>query len=144
VALVIAAVAVWIVLAADEDSAGADRGVTLDEVVDEPRAYAGQTATVSGLVSETDVAPGVFTLGEDGRVVVLAQQGVEAPAGVSEGDAVQVEGRVEMVSAELADAEEFAFDENAFFEAPGFDRWEGNPAIVASSIDTDVPAERDE
>jgi len=143
-ALIVAGVIVWIVLAADEDSARADRGVTLNEIVDEPRAFVGRSVTVSGVVAETDVAPAVFTLGEDGRVVVLPRQGVEVPRTVSEGDAVQVQGRVEMVSSELADAETFGFDEDAFFGAGPFDVWEGDPAIVASTIDSHVPPERNE
>jgi hypothetical protein len=146
-AVVILGLLAWALWAtfADDDSAGPEAGVTLQQVASDPAELAGSQVVVSGqiadVLTEEDVigadltGPSAFILGEDGEVLVV---GVDMPemaalAGneeIAEGDVVQVSGTVH------------AFDAAAFEEELGaeldeglYEPFAGRPAITATDVD---------
>ena len=138
-ALLLAGTLIWALVATftgDDESAGPDAGITLDELTSDPEALYGSRVVVSGEISgvigeedaaitaQTTPATG-FVLGEDERVLVVGTQIPQAAAlrgdeDLAEGDVVQVTGTVhefdlaaleEDLGADLADAEFASFDE---------------------------------
>jgi len=147
VALVVIAFGAWVVWAlVDDDSAGPDTGVTLNEIADEPGQHIGRTVTISGEVESVEpdglvggdasVRPRAFAIGGDalGEQVLVVPSGGLTAAGVDEGDIVQVTGTVRRFS-----AEEFQDDFDIDFGAGLFGDFEARPAIVAAAIDPTVP-----
>jgi hypothetical protein len=116
----------------DQDSAGPETGVTIEDVADEPERYVGQTVTVSGEVDEV-VAPNAFTIGDDDELlVVIPRLGPAAnPAALEEDDAVvRITGQV--ASLELPTFEELA---DADLDDALFEGLEGEPVLIARSVE---------
>jgi hypothetical protein len=137
VALTAALVALAFAVANDE-SAGPEEGVTLEEVVDDTDEFVGETVTVSGRVERT-VGPG-FTIGEELDELVLVTPALSPGAlpRISEGDVVQITGTVR-------DYEGVDFRElyGPTFDTGLFSEFEDQALIVATGIDPTVPLEND-
>jgi hypothetical protein len=88
-------VGAWLIL--DEDSSGAERGASIDEIVGAPGEWAGERVEVSGRV--VSVYPTAFTIGTRGAellVVVGDRAGGEHPVGPGDiGTRLGVRGVVE-------------------------------------------------
>lgn len=125
---------------------GEDEEEALGEEEPEQPDLVGQTVTVSGEVTSV-IAPTGFTIsGEEdeefdelaepntsGVLVVSAQE-----FGVTEGDVVQIVGEVALFSVVDVEAElGIALDDELFEE------FEGQPALIADSVDMTVPEEGD-
>jgi hypothetical protein len=115
----------------DDDSAGPERGVTLSQVADEPEDYLGQTVTISGEVEERWAR--AFTIGGGAlgeEVLVLPKAGVTVPPVTTDDradDVLQVTGTVRVVD-----------DDNRAALGDEFDAWDGEPAIIATSVKMDA------
>lgn len=59
------------------DSAGYDRGVTIDDVATHPEQHLGLTVTVSGEVEEQLLTPHIFVLGDDALLAISKTPGPE-------------------------------------------------------------------
>jgi hypothetical protein len=71
-ALVVIAFGAWLVF--DDESSGAERGASIDEIVGAPAAWAGARVEVSGRV--VSVYPSAFTVGtRDAELLVLPEDG---------------------------------------------------------------------
>jgi len=152
---VVVAIALALWAWADDDTAGPETGVTLNEIVDEPGSYYGQTVTVSGEIGEMtplqdefgDVAGGpegsegaAFTLGGDSlgeQLLVVNADG--ATSRLSEDGVVQVTGTVRRFNADGFNQAFGATGANGWFDGGFYDGWDGRPAIVAQSVDPTVP-----
>ncbi|GIK76727.1 MAG: hypothetical protein EDQ89_03685 [Acidobacteria bacterium] len=150
IALIVAGVVVWIVLAATEESPGPEEGATVGTILDEPEEYLGETVTISGEVADASQVPGAFTIGtldREGAIVVLPTDQVDLDrAEITESDPIQVTGTVERVTGDIEDEGEFVFedddpDEDEYIEL--FDEFEGLPAIAATDVSYDVPADEE-
>lgn len=139
VGILVILVAVWIVLAAFDDSAGPQQGVTLEQVTDEPDELEGRSVTVSGELAEFVVPGRAFPLGEGFRdtVLVIPASGTQVPP-LEEDDVLQVTGVVHarFEPAELDDETDLAVEDEIF------DPFDGRPVIVATSI-TEIPTDED-
>jgi len=123
------------------DGAGG-RARAFNEILDERRAFAGQSVPGSGVVAETDVAPGVYH-GEDGYCVVLSRRAwrfLEPSRRVTPCRCTARAGQ-----RRACRPRGVRVRPGRFFGVDILNVWEeGDPAIVASTIDADVPPERDE
>lgn len=139
VGIVLIAIAVWIVLAALDDSEGRELGVTLEQVADEPGELEGRSVTVSGELAEYVIPGRAFPLGEGytGPVLVVPANGTRVPP-LGEDDVAQVTGTVHprFESGELAE------ETDVDVEADAFDLFDGRPVIVATSI-ARIPTDQD-
>lgn len=124
-----------------EVGVGEDEEGALGEEEQEQPDLVGQTVTVSGEVTSV-IAPTGFTIsGEQdaeladpntsGVLVVSAQE-----FGVTEGDVVQIVGEVALFR--IADIES---DLGIDLDDELFEEFEGQPALIASSVDMTVPEE---
>jgi len=103
-AAVAAAVGVGAILLADfDESAGPEDGVTLNDVVEDPRAYAGRSVTISGEIAENDFfsladADLALVIGDDAgkRLLVLPQPGADLPIGLAETTVLRFTGTVRL------------------------------------------------
>ncbi len=140
VGIIVALVAVWVVLAALDDSAGPERGVTLEQVADEPDELEGRSVTVSGELAEFVVPGRAFPLGEGfaDTVLVVPATGTQVPP-LEEDDVLQVTGTVHarFEPAELDDETDLAVEDEIF------DPFDGRPVIVATSM-TEIPTDEDD
>jgi hypothetical protein len=135
---VIALIAALVALAFTvfDESAGAEEGVTLEQVVDETGDLVGQTVTVSGRV-ETTVGPG-FTLGTQLDEVALVTPSLNPAAlpPITEGDVVQVTGTVRNY-----EDVEFRGLYGPRFDPELFSDFADQAVIVATSVDPTAPNE---
>jgi hypothetical protein len=99
-----AAVMVALVLALGSESAGPEAGVTLDDVVEDPARYDGQTITVSGEWAENRYfEPGdasvALVIGDDSgkRLLVIPQLGTDVPR-LNDSTVLEVRGTVHMLA----------------------------------------------
>lgn len=126
IALVVA-VAVWIVVFLLQDEATTPAtGVSIGEISDNPSLFLGETVTVRGDVTRL-VGGSAFLVGEAGNELLVV--GAQLPEAVSEGDSVQVRGRVRSVAVPELE-EELAVD----FEDDLLTPFAGKPAIAATSV----------
>ena len=95
VALVAICGLTWWLIESD-DSAGPERGVTLEQVVDQPERFVGQQVVVSGSIAEMNLRPRAFGLGgELGELaLVIPQEGTGWDHTVTAEDDVRVTGTV--------------------------------------------------
>lgn len=128
---------------------------TLSEILENTDEFIGQEVTVTGEVQDVVVDPGVFTLGEEEegplgaeeeqpqqRLVVLVRSGVELqPGEVAPGTAVRVQGTVQRVSPDIEREDEFLFQEDEEEEEAFLVELEGEPAILATQVDVNIPEE---
>lgn len=139
VGILVLLVAVWIVLAVLDDSAGPERGVTLEQVADEPDELEGRSVTVSGELAEFLVPGRALPLGEGftDTVLVVPASGTQVPP-LEDDDVLQVTGVVHarFEPAELDDETDLAVEDEIF------DPFDGRPVIVATSI-TEIPTDED-
>ena len=140
VGILVVAVAAWIVLAALDDSAGPERGVTLEQVADEPDELEGRSVTVSGELAEFVVPGRAFPLGEGFTDTVLVVPATETQVPpLEEDDVLQVTG---VVHARFEPAE-LDGETDLEVEDEIFDPFDGRPVIVATSI-TEIPTDEDD
>lgn len=119
----------------DDDSAGREQGVTLSDLsdrqfLDDPGRFLGKQVTVSGEVSEV-VSPRAFRVGGEGAaegIGLLVFASGNQPT-VNDNMVVKVTGKVR-----LFETEEFEEDLGFDLADAEFEVWEGNPAIMASSV----------
>ena len=102
--LVVISLATALSIADFGESAGREEGVTLRDVTDDPRHYAGETVTISGEYAQTDYfspddADLVLVIGDDaGRhLLVLPQPQAGVPPGIDEDTVLRVTGVVRVV-----------------------------------------------
>lgn len=83
------------------ESAGAERGVTLRDVVEEPAPYVGSSVTVSGEIAENDYASPAdariaFVLGDDAgaNLLVLPRAAAAVPRDLTQNTVLRVRGTV--------------------------------------------------
>ncbi len=136
---IVAAIVLWVWLVNDDDSAGPEQGVTVEQVADSQAfdddgfadSLVGQQVTVSGNVSET-VGTNAIRLGGDdfGGDGLLVIQVSGAGAGVTEGDNVRVSGTVRDFDA-AAFEREFSTD---VYEDDVYDPWVDENVVVASRV----------
>ena len=134
---IIAAILLWAWLANDDDSAGPERGVTVEDVADADAfdddgfadSLLGQQVTVSGNVSDSLAHNAIRLGGEDfgGDGILVIQ--VTAPS-IREGDNVRVTGTVRKFDA-AAFEREFGTVE---YNAVGYDPWVNENVLVASKV----------
>ncbi len=134
---IFAAIGLWAWLVNDDDSAGGERGVTVEDIA-ESDAFAddgfagrliGQQVTVSGNVSEM-VGRNAIRLGGDdfgGDGILVIQ--VSAP-GITEADDVRVTGTVRRFDV-AAFEREFGTD---LYEDDLYDPWVDESVLVASKV----------
>ena len=134
-AAIVAVVAVsgltWWLIESD-DSAGPERGVTLEQVADQPQRFVGQEVVVSGSIAEMNVRPRAFGLGgELGEpVLVIPQEGTGWQHTVTAEDDVRVTGTVRIFHrAEWRDELNMGGDD-VFL-----DPFEGQAMIYASKVE---------
>ncbi len=139
VLLVLAAIVGLWVWANDDDSAGPERGVTVEDVA-EDQAFdddgfaddlAGREVTVSGNVSEVVSASAIRLGGDDFGGDGLLVIGV-SKTDISEGDEVRVTGKVRKFDAAQFETE-FGWD---FYDEPVYDAWRDEHVLVAQSTST--------
>lgn len=116
----------------EEESAGPDVGVALNDITDDPSEYYGSTVTVSGEIDEV-IGARVFTIGGDDLLVLSADplpRPAVRPAGASPNDdnIVQVTGLVREF--DVDDFGQWIDAEDVDLFTPYRDR----PVIVARSI----------
>lgn len=136
--------ALWATFADDDESAGPEAGITLEQVADDADALEGTRVVVSGQIDdilndEDAIAAGTagatgFTLGEEGEVLIVgvdvATMAVLAEnEEIAEGDVVQVGGVVHTF-------DEAAFEEDLGVDLDGglFNPFDERPAIAATAI----------
>ncbi len=135
----VAALVLWAWLVNDDDSAGPERGVTVENIA-ETEAFdddgfagnlIGQQVTVSGEVSEI-VGTNAIRLGGDdfGGDGILVIQVSGAGSTITEDEAVRVTGTVRDFDA-AAFEREFGTD---VYEDDIYDPWEDENVLVASSV----------
>ena len=133
----------WVGLGDDAQSEGADSGVNLSEVSDNPEAMYGQTVTVSGGVQEI-VAPHAVTIGNDqilvgDSVLVVSAEDLPALLETQVGDepddmALQVTGIVRQFDLPAAEEETGVdLDDEALADH------DGKSVIVAQEIEVNPP-----
>lgn len=137
VGAIIAAIALGAWLANDDDSAGPERGVTVEDVAASDAfdgdgfadSLLGQQVTVSGNVSEmvgqNAIQLGAEDFGGDGILVMQV-----TASGISEGDDVRVTGTVRNFDA-AAFKREFGTDISG---RVGYDPWLHENVLVASNV----------
>ncbi len=135
--VIIAAILLWAWLANDDDSAGPERGVTVEDVADADAfdddgfadSLLGQQVTVSGKVSDMLAHNAVWLGGDDfgGDGILVIQ--VTAP-GISEDDNVRVTGTVREFDAAAFEREFGAVDYNGV----EYDPWRHENILVASTV----------
>lgn len=83
---------------------------------------------------------GLGAEGGDGQLVVLPTQSGQLPqGGISEGDIVRVQGTVQLISANIAQEDEFLFEntgDTAFLQ-----QFQNQPALTAMQVELDTPAQ---
>lgn len=130
----IAAVAALALVLLDDDSAGPERGVSLNELVDDTQAYVGDQVTVSARVDST-VGPGFVLGGDIGETVLVAPSlNRQALPPIAAEDVVQVTGTVREFG-----ATDFESLYGVGFDDAVFDDYAELPVIVATGIDPTVP-----
>lgn len=131
-----------------DGGAGHLQEVTLSELGETPNAYIGQVVTVSGRVADDDAdrdraSMAAFTLGESVDDDVLVLPMVDAGAeGISDASVVRVKGTVHQVEDALAEREELLYEQDGI-DDEFLDNFQDEIAIVATQIDTDLPAGED-
>lgn len=130
VALLVIAGIVWGAWAlVDDDSAAPETGVTLEQIVDEPRQYLGQQVTLSAELEERyDRA---FSIGGDAlgeELLILPPADYRLPSFDGDPPVLQVTGTVTMVDSKYETLLGDAFEEH-----------EDEPAIVATTVSTYAP-----
>jgi hypothetical protein len=140
-----------------EVSAGAE--VTVDDLLGNPTDYYGEQVTVSGEVGQILVDPGAFTLGSsvggegeaDGEgavggeassllVLPTSQANVRRPE-ITESDVVKVQGTVQRVTANIAQEDDFLFEDAG--DTGFLQDFQDQPGIMATRVDASVPQEDD-
>lgn len=125
----------------EAESQGQARAASVADILDNPSEFYGNTATVSGLVTEV-VGPNAVVIGgnelvNEGLLVIGAQQLDQIVEGVPEGepfeirqqDLVQATGNVREFNLQEVEQEVgYALDEGVFGE------FEGRPVVVANSF----------
>ncbi len=128
-----AAGAAAIVLLPDE-SAGPEEGVTLEQVVENPERYVGDTVTVSGDVAATSHKPRGFALGDDlnDTALVLPAPGARVATWPDPNDVARVTGTVRIYTAGYARERDdlAALGDHAFLEA-----FEGDAMFLARDVE---------
>ena len=130
--------------------------LTLSQLAQNPQNVLGRQVAVTAEVAQTLPARGAFTLvssvgqqdeqdfdepaGGSG-VLVLAQQDVTVPEEITEGDALQVEGTVCRVVANLVQEEDFLFEQEANAELGFLQQFQNRTVIFASQVETNIPRE---
>lgn len=139
VAVVVIGIALWAWLVNDDDSAGPERGVTVEQIADSDafdddgfsNSLVGRQVTVSGNVSDI-VGRNALRLGGDdfGGDGILVIQASGAGAGITEGDNVRVTGTVRDYEAAAFNRElgSDAFDDNLY------NPWVEENVLVASTV----------
>ena len=124
-------------------------GVTLADILSNPQQYIGQQVTVEGEIAEIVDEPGVFTIGEGGvdvegvqdaggELLVLPTQGAQASdEDVSAGNILSVQGTVQIVSANIAEENDFLFEEEG--DTPSLEQFQDQPAVIATKVEWDTP-----
>lgn len=129
---------------ADDESAGPNTGVSVQDVVEDAEDYLGEQVTVSGEVGEVEFRTGgaepgrtAFTIGDDafGTNLLVVEPGA-VRGFLDEDSVVQVTGTVRRF-----DPERFgdAFDDDSWFTGDVFEERDEQPVVVAQSIDPTVP-----
>jgi len=135
----VAAIAAWVWLVNDDDSAGPERGVTVEDIAETDAfdddgfagSLIGQQVTVSGNVSEVVGATAIRLGGDDfGGDGILVVQVSGAGASVTEGDDVRVTGTVRDFDA-AAFERELGSD---VYEDDIYDPWVDENVLVASNV----------
>ncbi len=135
----VAALVLWVWLVNDDDSAGPERGVTVEDIADSDAfdedgfagSLIGQQVTVSGNVSEVVGMNAVRIGGEDfGGDGILVIQVSGAGSTITEDDDVRVTGTVRDFDA-AAFEREFGTD---IYEDDVYDPWVDENILVASNV----------
>ncbi len=136
---IVAAIVLWVWLVDDDDSAGPERGVTVEDVAESDafdddgfaNSLVGQQVTVSGNVSEV-IGRNAIRLGGDdfGGDGILVIQVNGAGASITEDDNVRVTGTVRDYDV-AAFEREFGTD---VYEDDIYDPWVDENILVASSV----------
>ncbi|QIN78376.1 hypothetical protein GBA65_07390 [Rubrobacter marinus] len=125
----------------EAESAGQARAASVADILDNPSEFYGNTATVSGLVTEV-VGPNAVVIGggelvNEGLLVVGAQQLDQIVEGVPEGEAFEIQQQ-DLVQA-TGNVREFNLNEveqevGYELDQGVFGEFEGRPAVVADSF----------
>lgn len=124
-------------------------GVTVADILSNPQQYIGQQVTVEGEIAQIVDEPGVFTIGEGGvespgvqdaagELLVLPTQDAQAAdEEISAGNILSVQGTVQIVSANIAEEEDFLFEEAG--DTSFLEQFQDQPAVVATQVEWDTP-----
>ena len=127
-------------------------GVTVADILSNPQQYTGQQVTVEGEIAQIVVEPGVFTIGEGGvgepgdegvqeglgDLLVLPTQGTQvSDEDISAGNILSVQGTVQIVSANIAEENDFLFEEAG--DAPSLEQFQDKPVVIATQVEWDTP-----
>lgn len=125
----------------EAESQGQARAASVADILDNPSEFYGNTATVSGLVTEV-VGPNAVVIGgnelvNEGLLVVGAQQLDQIVEGLPEGEAFDIQQQ-DLVQA-TGNVREFNLQEveqevGYELDPAVFEEFEGRPAVVASSF----------
>ena len=125
-------------------------GVTLADILSNPQQYTGQQVTVEGEIAQIVDEPGVFTIGEGGvdvegvqdaggELLVLPTQGAQATdEEISAGNILSVQGTVQIVSANIAEENDFLFEEEG--DTSSLEQFQDQPVVIATQVEWDAPA----
>ena len=116
-----------------DDSAGPERGVTLANVVDRPESFVGRTVTVSGDVSETNIRPRAFAIGDDvdETALVLPARDARLNAWPHPDDVARVTGVVQIFRPSYLRERE---DLDAFAGSVFLEQFDGDPMILVERV----------